>query len=538
MSTTREIDKRAQDTFSIMLPPSWLVRKQDPDIHIDYFVETTHGSDPSGLVFGVQLKGTTRPTLSKNFIKYPLKTKHLKYYLDRVKQPVFLIIIDVNKKGGYWIFIQEWAKNQLINESWRKQKIITVKIPITNSISEHAIFHAHIQEADIYMKELWPSSILSAVEKERNSLEELDPRIKVDISLHNGRPHYSLSANEKFQFDFQVKNFSENKKRFTELINLGKGMSLGMEEIIGISGSPLLENIFKKAQGGKLEIQPGIVVSPNITLTTSDSSQNQHTLFGITGKMSGGKKGIHFEGSLSKSPLKFGFFIHEEAFKFKIKANFGFDFKPWENQPILQLAYFEKIQEFFALLQETRFFVINCEIDGNEIFSGKGKLSEHICNEMAQTLEYLAVIGKIRLIGRFVGINPKFPMGGEISREDENTILLMNELVQRKEYREEGFLKKGVICLEGNAQSLDKIQQKISRTNNEQPILSEFVFEEKERSFHLLGETFEFGPLRHTITDVNLISITEVVKKKDGEISSASIKWESGVKSLRIISKL
>ena len=52
MAVTREIDRQAQNIFNMGLPPTWLVRKQDPDIHIDYFVETTSGSEPSGLVFG------------------------------------------------------------------------------------------------------------------------------------------------------------------------------------------------------------------------------------------------------------------------------------------------------------------------------------------------------------------------------------------------------------------------------------------------------------------------------------------------------
>jgi len=202
MRTTREIDKRAQDIFNVLLPASWLPRKQYPDIHIDYFVETASGSEPSGMDFGVQLKGTKLLRLTKRFAKFPLKTKHLKYYLDQVRRPVFLIVVDVSQEKGYWLFLQRWAQEELKNKTWRDQKSITIRIPIDNSLANLQMFQGEIIEADSYMRELWPSSINSAVSFEKASLEKLDPRIGISISFQDGKPHYSLSAKEFFEFQF------------------------------------------------------------------------------------------------------------------------------------------------------------------------------------------------------------------------------------------------------------------------------------------------------------------------------------------------
>jgi len=76
MSKSREIDRMAQDIFRIKIPASWLIREQHPDIHIDYFVEIADRSGPSGIVFGVQLKGTRSPRYSKKYIKMSFKVKH------------------------------------------------------------------------------------------------------------------------------------------------------------------------------------------------------------------------------------------------------------------------------------------------------------------------------------------------------------------------------------------------------------------------------------------------------------------------------
>jgi hypothetical protein len=130
MPTNREIDRMAQNIFNDSFPPDWLIRKQDPDIHVDYFVEIAEKESPSGEIFGVQLKGTSSPRYSKNLIKISVKTKHLSYYLDKVKQPIFLIVVDVKKRQGFWFFVQRWAKEELNDQNWMTQSKIDIKIPL------------------------------------------------------------------------------------------------------------------------------------------------------------------------------------------------------------------------------------------------------------------------------------------------------------------------------------------------------------------------------------------------------------------------
>ena len=187
MATTREIDRMAQNIFNDSLPPGWLIRKQDPDIHIDYFVEIAKNSKPSGVILGVQLKGTGSPRYSKTLIKISIKTRHLSYYLDKVKQPVFLIVVDVKKRQGFWFFVQEWAKEELKNRNWREQKKIDIKIPLKNFITDVQYLIEEIAKAETFMRDLWPSSIPAAIQHEKKSLEALDRRVQVDISYQGGK---------------------------------------------------------------------------------------------------------------------------------------------------------------------------------------------------------------------------------------------------------------------------------------------------------------------------------------------------------------
>jgi len=168
ITPARIIDEDAQKIFRKHIPSAWLVRKQDPDIHIDYFVEIGEESkSPSGITFGVQLKGSKKARYSKAHVKLSFKTKQLKYYLENVKQPVFVILIDVLKRVGYWLFVQEWVKKEYSDNSWSIKNKIDLKIPLANKLGNTDGLLEAVKVADAYMRNLWPGSISAAVEFEK-----------------------------------------------------------------------------------------------------------------------------------------------------------------------------------------------------------------------------------------------------------------------------------------------------------------------------------------------------------------------------------
>ncbi len=67
-----EIEEEAKSIFNDTLPRTWLKRKQLPDFYVDYFVEVAEAREPSGLVFGVQLKGTRKLTANKKHVKFSM----------------------------------------------------------------------------------------------------------------------------------------------------------------------------------------------------------------------------------------------------------------------------------------------------------------------------------------------------------------------------------------------------------------------------------------------------------------------------------
>ncbi|MCK4828374.1 DUF4365 domain-containing protein, partial [bacterium] len=537
MPTTREIDRMAQNIFNDSLPPGWLIRKQDPDIHVDYFVEIAEKSKPSGVIFGVQLKGTNSPRYSKSLIKISIKTKHLSYYLDKVKQPIFLIVVDIKKRQGFWFFVQEWAKEQLKERNWREQKKIDIKIPLRSCLSDVEYLRAEIARAEIFMCDLWPSSIPAAIQHEKESLEGLDRRVQVDISYQGGRTRYSLQARKPFDFDIQFRGSPHVKDKFADLFNRGKPAIFDTDEIIEVRGSPLLKSIFERSEKGKLFIEPERKIQTVLLLSTVDvAEQEKIVLYGVEGMMCAGKKEARFRGDLKETPLKveFSFPLPLSLGSNALTVNFNFESSGWQDMPVLRLPHFDKLKAFFTSIQEGCLLRIVCEIKGNHIFTATSQ-TDIDRRFMELTIRHLQLLDKVRLIAKEANINPIYPKGGLISKDEIETILLLHQLIRSGQYRQSG----NGVNFRGKLLPNDNFLKMF-----EEPTAKDFsgplVVEPKDQKFKLFGEEFEFCFLRYTLTNpILLTNLSDITRENEQTYKGGvEVEWSGGTESELIISKV
>src|SRR4051794_22299563 len=107
---THQIDELAQRVFRDALPATWVPNEQHKDYAKDYVVEIGEDDgDLTGSGFYVQLKGQEKVEFNADgtLVKFSLETQHAAYYLDKIKDlPVFLVVVDVNKKKGWFHFVQ------------------------------------------------------------------------------------------------------------------------------------------------------------------------------------------------------------------------------------------------------------------------------------------------------------------------------------------------------------------------------------------------------------------------------------------------
>ena len=181
---THEIDKEAMVVLESFLPSSWVVNPQHPDYGKDYLVEVVEDQELTGFNFFAQLKGEESVQLIEggSFVSFPLQKKHAIYYTDKLKQPIFLVLVDVSRKVGYWLFLQKHLLDDWPHQKWRFQKTVSVQLPTSNTLADTDALRAAVKEAHDYMAARHPAAIASAIRAERQRVEQLDPRMEVHIA--------------------------------------------------------------------------------------------------------------------------------------------------------------------------------------------------------------------------------------------------------------------------------------------------------------------------------------------------------------------
>src|SRR5437660_2456000 len=100
-----ETQKEAERFLQQLLPSRWPWREQTPDFFVDFHVEVVDDGHPSGFEFGIQVKGTKR---ARHRLSRRLGCKHLVYYRDKARLPVFVVLVDLLSKNDYWLFTQKY----------------------------------------------------------------------------------------------------------------------------------------------------------------------------------------------------------------------------------------------------------------------------------------------------------------------------------------------------------------------------------------------------------------------------------------------
>jgi Domain of unknown function (DUF4365) len=140
--TPKEIGRVAGRLFANSLPPHWAVRTQEDqeDYGVDYEIEVTTSDDqPTGFIFKVQQKGTEKAKLVKSgaFVAYSdLERSKIDYYLNRLRIPIVLVVVDISTQRIYWLPLQgnTHVKSRLKEAVAKRHNKVTLHLPINNGL--------------------------------------------------------------------------------------------------------------------------------------------------------------------------------------------------------------------------------------------------------------------------------------------------------------------------------------------------------------------------------------------------------------------
>jgi hypothetical protein len=140
-SEQQEIDRQGRRLLREALEPlGWVLTGFEEDYGIDYDVQVFVNGSPDGLWFKIQLKSSASCEYSADgtFVSLQLDLDHAKHYALEIRDPIFLVHVDVHAKKVFWCAPQ--LDNELIRKLTAGENLssATVRVPTSNLLADTA----------------------------------------------------------------------------------------------------------------------------------------------------------------------------------------------------------------------------------------------------------------------------------------------------------------------------------------------------------------------------------------------------------------
>jgi hypothetical protein len=510
------IDATAIDVFKCSLPKEdWKIYDISPDYGKDQKVELIEDGELTGKSFWVQLKGQEKPHRRRDgVITFKLETEQLKYHL-KLPQPMFLVVIDVKKRTGYWVCTQSYAANELKDDSWRRQTYIQIRLDPADSLSNPSRLRTSVERA---IRSTSRMAIRNLVLDEKRELEEIDPRFRVEITDGHAGPHYSLVSVGGPLIEVVPVGGDASRAKFDEMLDTGRPASFDLSEM-AFKGSPLVEALMERAgtTGFRLEAcrkHEGFINIERLDRT----GKRVGGIYSIRCKVVRGRRVARFEATYELGLL---------GIKLEIAAgqssrrhiSMPINLAAWSGHRLLDLPYFECIYSIFGNWRKDDQLIMEIFVPGEDKFSGNLGPEE---GEGFGIHDLIDVFRKAREVAAAKGVNPVLKEGystGEnfAKAEELHDILIGDGLKQR--------VSEGTYRTYVDRQSLTT--------------LLDTGIDEKGRGtlrlvgdgrFSLFGEVVTIDPLERIVTEVRLASPLNVLRDesiRDPDKQEFLLEWEA-----------
>lgn len=492
-------------------------RKQPRDYGIDYLVELAEQRELTGEEFAAQVKGTERLRIVQGQVRFALEVDYLEYYVDKRIQPVYLVVIDIRSKQGYWLFLQKHALECLADRPWRHQKAITVRIPLGNRLTDGKRFLADLRGAFRFMTDLYPGAIESAVEAERRRVESIDPRFRVKIEVAEGRRNYVFEPKQEVHFRLQFRApRDEAEAKFEALLKQGLPVRFGPGELEA-EGLPALRN--RLGDGATVQVSRRLPAT--LSVCALDPEGNAlGGLYGITGELQAGTGESRYGGDLDGCPLIFGLTLGLLEREERNVARVDLQWVPdrWCGLPISSLPFFEEVAAIADVLAGQGTLQLELAVVGQKLV-GSPSPSEAI--PFADYMRsFIDLVRKARRVGKALGLSPI--LGPDLTVEDVRDLEQLDQILFHGEYRMAGggarfTAKLGVRDLPG-----------LARAVGQQGKGTPMVLASATMPYRILGHEFNLTGFQIEFTSVRCVSNVRRLldyARRRGD-ASVTVKWE------------
>ncbi|MGV3756334.1 MAG: DUF4365 domain-containing protein [Verrucomicrobiota bacterium] len=414
-----ETDQSAIMHFRSTLPVSWLYREQKPDFFVDFVVETVTDGEPTGINFGVQVKGRSKLKYSKESVSLQFKTKHLSYYLEKCVYPVFVILVDIDTKKIFWLFAQKYINEMVSRYELTKGKV-NLKIPIANKLESMDIFNSALNQSVTYMQHLHPGSIQAAIAKRKADLEAKDPRMQVEIYAEHGQERVVLAPKNPATNIGKItfKNTPEVQAGVRRMVEFGDALKISSNQVM-ISDMPIIEDALRHNDG---EILFNLGNEKTGYIDFVDGNAASGSSLQVHGSWKAGTKFARFTGQLQDGLVRFSADFPSSSSQTDVLQGFTLTFEPrvWSGQRLLQLPYFQHVLNLFKGLASPAGMWCKCYITGVNVLAGKLRQIES--DEFKAWISQVEWLERARTVALFHKINPILPSFLEITDQQAEDI--------------------------------------------------------------------------------------------------------------------
>lgn len=415
------IDQQARIIFAEALS-SWAQpnRHTDADYAIDYTAEIFEPVDngtsvAKGYDFQIQLKGTSRLKKNHGHVRISLEVADLVYYLDDKHLPVFLVVVDVTTRLGYWIFLQQYLAESILGE-WRSKKTLQILVPVENAISPAATMRQAVLSSNAWMREHRPGSPQSALKGLTRDLQKKDPRLEYKVSAEVGLTKIELSAKEPVPFEITVDGDVAAKQAFAE--SAAFGLEVRPAEInatVRVLGSPVFPS------GPVKSIRIGQQVQCTVVVTRHRANRLEQSAFQIESVFSMGTHGLSGQARIGKELLCLDLKARAiSPTEFSVEYNWHFSRVEWHGRSLLgHIPDLDRIAPVFCDSEVGDWLEVALVQEGLQVFSIT--LDPDESKTIFRATGFVEVVRRLRALARFV--RRDFPIPESMSGEDLDKLL-------------------------------------------------------------------------------------------------------------------
>ena len=518
---------------------NWTTTEIVPDVvGLDRRIELVEAGKHTALSAFVQIKGKRKAAKSKGrktgfpYVSQRLEVEHLEYY-SKMTEPVFLVVVDLERRDGYWIFIQGYIREALRGTDWRsrisnkrgKKPEIMIPVPYSNCLSEANKFREAIKDSIGYMAKV---AIRTGIAYGQEALRKLDPRFDIRITANTQGEAVEMIALEDLRVDLKFGTEFSASGKLGDLIGRGVPVPIGPGEVTA-EGSLLIRSLMEETADRKGFLQLCLSGSGHVRLTHLD---NQGRAAGQSHELEciyqGGLEEVRFLARTSYNNLVVSGACSSRP-ENPMHLHVSYDLGCWLERPLATLPNFDLINDLLGNLGDGDRMNVEFFAEAHPVFSGYMLWKKDEMESFLRLLGLVDLIGKARWIARTFGVDAKLPR--QITREHAQEIMKVYRLAQGEQIRLKG-------AVESASARFTKINMqtfsKVIGLDGEPHRLA-FI---SDRPQPFLGLEVPLGPVETQLSHTRLAGDTESLSRLIREGSTPiPLTWEPTTETELIIEK-